>query len=133
MLGTKKLRYQGQAGTRKTQAPVAQKLKKGLTQNLIPISTQARAYPSPFCPSLPMVGWAIWYRNKAIAILEEVIAQIRAAPTDIMCWFNEELAAAWKHIYPITTTCIRIGNLPLDHQAGRELQISGGNSPQTLR
>ena len=52
------------------------------------------AYPSPFYPSLPMVGWAIWYRNKAITILDEVIAQIRAAPTDTMGWFDEELAVA---------------------------------------
>ena len=56
------------------------------------------AYPSPFYPSLPMVGWAIWYRNKAITISDEVIAQIRAAPTDTMGWFDEELAVACKQI-----------------------------------
>nr|POE62352.1 hypothetical protein CFP56_44226 [Quercus suber] len=57
------------------------------------------AYPSPFFPSLLTVGWAIWYRNKTIAISEEVIAQIWAVLTDTMGWFEEELAAAWKHIY----------------------------------
>ena len=112
LLGTKKQSYQGLFGIRKTQAPVAQKLKNGLTQNLIPIPIQTMAYPSPFYPSLPMVGWAIWYRNKAITISDEVIAQIRAAPTDTMGWFEEELAAAWKHIFPITTTSIKARNIP---------------------
>lgn len=61
------------------------------------------------------MGWAIWHRNKAIAILDEVIAQIRVASMDIVGWFNEDFIATWKHLFPITPTSVRMGNLPLDH------------------
>ena len=73
------------------------------------------AFPSPSFLPLPTFGWVIWHRNKIIAILEELIDQIRAAPTDALGWFKEDLAAAWNHIFPITSTSVRTGNLPLDH------------------
>lgn len=63
------------------------------------------------------MGWAIWHRNKAIAIPDEVIAQIRVAPTDIVGWFDEDLIATWKCLFPITLTSVRTRNLPLDHPA----------------
>ncbi|KAL0015593.1 hypothetical protein SO802_002662 [Lithocarpus litseifolius] len=44
-----------------------------------------------------------------------MILQIRAAPTDTLRWCKEELWHAWKHIFPITPTSVRTGNLPLDH------------------
>ena len=47
-----------------------------------------------------------------------MIAQIRAAPTNTMGWFEEDLATAWKHIFPITLSSVITGNLPLDHQVG---------------
>ena len=74
-------------------------------------------FPYPTFLPLPTVGWAIWYRNKMIAIPEELIAQIRAAPTESMGWFEEDLAAAWRHIFPITPTSVRTASLPLDHPA----------------
>ena len=72
-----------------------------------------------------MVGWAIWYRNKAITILDEVIAQIRVAPTDTMGWFEEELAVAWKHIFPITIISIKAGNIPFG-------SLSMGENPKSV-
>ena len=68
-------------------------------------------------PLLPSTGWVIWHKNKAIAILNEVIAQIRAAPTVTLGSFDEELMAAWKHILPITLTSVRTGFVRLDHPA----------------
>lgn len=74
--------------------------------------------PSPIFPPLPpTVGWAIWHRNKVAAILDELIAQIRTAPIETLGWFKEELATAWKHIFPITPSSMVTRNLPLDHQA----------------
>ena len=67
--------------------------------------------------SMPRTGWAIWFRNKAIVIPNEIIAQIRAAPTETLGWFEEELGYAWKHLFPITRASIRSGKLPLDHNA----------------
>lgn len=76
----------------------------------------------PILSPLPMVGRVIWHKNKAMAILEEMIAQIRAAPTNILGWFEEDLLVAWKHIFPITPTNVLTGNLPLDHPSwGRTL------------
>ena len=59
----------------------------------------------------------IWYRNKAIAISDKMITQIKAAPTDMMGWFEEELCATWKHIFLIMSSRNRTRNLPLDHLA----------------
>nr|POE98570.1 hypothetical protein CFP56_59494 [Quercus suber] len=36
-----------------------------------------------------------------------------------MGWFEEGLNKAWKHLFPITPTNVRTGNLPLDHPAWR--------------
>ena len=74
----------------------------------------SRSIPSPLFPT---VGWAIWHRNKAVAIPNEMIAQIRATPTETLGWFKEELAIAWKHIFPIIPSSVVIVNLPLDHLA----------------
>ena len=63
------------------------------------------------------MGWVLWHKNKAIAIPNEVIAQIRATPTITLGWFDEELMAAWKHILPITPTSVRTGFVRLDHPA----------------
>ena len=52
-----------------------------------------------------------------MTILEEFIAQIRAAPTKTPRWFEEALKQAWKHLFPITPESIRLGDLPLDHKA----------------
>lgn len=48
-------------------------------------------------------------------ISDKVIAQIRAAPTETPGWFEEELGQAWKHLFPITPTTIKSGDLALDH------------------
>lgn len=72
---------------------------------------------SPTRHKLANFGWAIWFRNKAIPILDEMIAQIRASPTDTMGWFDPDIKAAWQNPLPITPTSIKSGNLPLDHQA----------------
>ena len=66
---------------------------------------------------LPRSGWAIWYKNRVVAIPKEFIAQIRAAPTETPGWFEEELKQAWKHLFPITPESIRLGDLPLEHKA----------------
>ena len=42
------------------------------------------------------MGWAIWFKGKALEVSDEVIAQIRVAPTDTMGWCEEELSKAWK-------------------------------------
>ena len=52
-----------------------------------------------------------------MVIPDEVIAQIRAAPTETLGWFEEELGQAWKHLFPITPTSIKTANLPFDHNA----------------
>ena len=52
-----------------------------------------------------------------VVILDEIIAQIRAAPTETPGWFEEQLGQAWKRIFPITPKSIRLGNLPLEHKA----------------
>lgn len=59
----------------------------------------------------------MWYKFKPIAILDELIAQIRAAPMITMGGFEKELCATWKHLFPITQSIVRIGNLVLDHSA----------------
>jgi len=46
-----------------------------------------------------------------------MIAQIRAVPIDMIGWFKEELCVVWKHIFPITSSSNRTGNLPLDRLA----------------
>ena len=66
---------------------------------------------------LPQFGQAMWYRNKTVAILNEVIAQIKVILTETPSWFEEELGRAWKHIFPLTPSSIRVGNLELDHPA----------------
>ena len=63
------------------------------------------------------IRWAIWYKNRVVAIPKEFIAQIRAAPTETPGWFEEELKQAWKHLFPITPESIRLGDLPLEHKA----------------
>ncbi|KAL0014984.1 hypothetical protein SO802_002053 [Lithocarpus litseifolius] len=64
---------------------------------------------------LPRSGWVIWYKNRAVVIFDEMIAQIRAMPMDTLGWFEAELSNAWKHLFPITLTSIRTGNLTLNH------------------
>ena len=64
---------------------------------------------------IPQSGWAIWYQNRTMVIPDEMIAQIRATPTEKLGWFEKELGRAWKHIFPITPSSIRIGNLVLNH------------------
>ena len=66
---------------------------------------------------LPQSGWAIWYKNRMAAIPDVIIAQIRAAPTEIPGWFETELGQAWKLLFPITPESIRLGHLPLEHNA----------------
>ena len=52
-----------------------------------------------------------------MAIPDEIISQIKAAPTETQWWFEEELGHAWKHLFPITLESIRLGSLPLEHNA----------------
>ena len=66
---------------------------------------------------IPQSSWAIWFQNRIVVISDEMIAQIRATPTEMLGWFEEELGQAWKHIFPITPSSIRTGNLALDHLA----------------
>ena len=66
---------------------------------------------------VPRISCAIWYKKRAVVIPEEVIAQICAAPTETLGWFEEELGQAWKQPFPITPTSIIIRDLPLDHNA----------------
>ena len=49
-------------------------------------------------PSLPKFEWAIWYRNRVAAILDKIIAQMRATPMETPGWFEEELGQAWTLI-----------------------------------
>uniref|UniRef100_A0A7N2N6Y0 Uncharacterized protein n=1 Tax=Quercus lobata TaxID=97700 RepID=A0A7N2N6Y0_QUELO len=85
---------------------VSESLPKKCNEPIIPSNTQ----PTQF-----RVG--IWYRNKALAISDKMIAQIRAVPIDMIGWFKEELCVVWKHIFPITSSSNRTGNLPLDRLA----------------
>ena len=66
---------------------------------------------------MPRLAWAIWYKNRVVAILEEFIAQIRVAPMETPGWFEEELKQAWKHLFPIAPKSIKLGGLPLEHKA----------------
>nr|POE76978.1 hypothetical protein CFP56_49691 [Quercus suber] len=65
----------------------------------------------------PFLGWAIWHRNKAVVIPDEVIAQICSAPMVTMGGTEESLCTTWKHIFPITPESMRTRNLALDHPA----------------
>nr|POF14406.1 hypothetical protein CFP56_66316 [Quercus suber] len=66
---------------------------------------------------LPRFGWTIWYKNRVVAIPKEIIAQIRATPTETLGWFQEELRQAWKRLFPIALESISLGDLPLEHKA----------------
>lgn len=57
----------------------------------------------------------MWYRNKPIPIPDKLIAQIKATRTTTLGSFEEELSTAWKHLFPITSSSMRTGNLALDH------------------
>ena len=48
---------------------------------------------------------------------DKVIAQIRACPTTPLGYFEQELEAAWKNIFPIIPSSLRTGTLALDHPA----------------
>ena len=66
---------------------------------------------------MPQMGWAIWFKGKAVVVSNEVIAHIQAASTNTLGWFEEELSRSWKQLFPITHTSIRLGELPMDHPA----------------
>jgi len=66
--------------------------------------------PTPPTPS----GWAIWFRNRAIAIPDELIVHIRATPTTSMGSFEEELCATWKNLFPLTQASGMNEKLALD-------------------
>ncbi|XP_065638284.1 uncharacterized protein LOC136071198 [Quercus suber] len=72
---------------------------------------------APVAASLPSKSWAMIYKNRVLAIPQEIIAQIQAAPTDEMGGYEEELKAAWKHLFPLTPESIRNGDLELNHPA----------------
>lgn len=57
------------------------------------------------------------YKNLVIAIPEEIIAQIKASPTDQLGGSEKELKAAWKNLFPLTTMSFRSGALDLNHLA----------------
>ena len=52
-----------------------------------------------------------------MVISDEMIAQIRVALTDTLGWFNPTFCNAWKHLFPITPTSIKTGDLALEHPA----------------
>ena len=56
-----------------------------------------------------------------MVISDEMIAQIRAAPTDTPEWFEPGLSNAWKNLFPITPISIKTGNLALDHLAWAQM------------
>lgn len=75
---------------------------------------------NPLCltpHNLVNFSWAIWFKNKAIPIPDEMIAQIRASPTNTMGWFEVDLKAAWQSPFPIMFASIKSRSLPLDHPA----------------
>ncbi|KAF3956390.1 hypothetical protein CMV_018479 [Castanea mollissima] len=82
--------------------------------------------------SLTRPGWAIWHQGKPITVSNELILQIRVAPTEKLSWCDEGLGKAWKKIFSITPSSIKTGLLPLDHPAwGKEVggfQGSGNSS-----
>lgn len=70
----------------------------GIKPNHITSSTLPEPTPFPFMdrpsrrpPSFPSSRWAIWHMNKAIAIPDEVIAQIKSTPMNTMGWTEESL------------------------------------------
>lgn len=52
-----------------------------------------------------------------VVLSDEIITQIRAAPTDTLGWFDPMLCNAWKNLFPITPMSIRTEDLPLEHPA----------------
>ena len=61
--------------------------------------------------------WGIYYKGKIIVILSTTIVEIKATPTHIIGWFEEELMKAWSHIFPLTPESRRNGSLPLSDPA----------------
>ena len=61
--------------------------------------------------------WGIYYKGKIIVISSTTIAEIKATPTHIMGWFEEELMKAWSHIFPLTPESRRNSSLPLSNPA----------------
>ena len=57
------------------------------------------------------------YKDKVVVVLDEVIAQIRVAPTDTMGWVEEGLRKAWLSMFPLTQISLQTGYLNLDHPA----------------
>ena len=80
-------------------------------------STPENEANNPRSSSSPRVGWAMWFKNRLVPVLDEMIAQIKASPTTMMGKAEEELCVAWKHLFPITPTSTITGNLALDHPA----------------
>lgn len=56
------------------------------------------------------------YRDKVVVVPDEVIAQIRAAPTNTMGWVEEGLRKTWMSMFPLTQISRQIGYLNLDHR-----------------
>ena len=106
--GAKNLKYSSLDPSIKPNHPTSSTLPK-------PTPFPFMDYPNRRPPSFPSSRWAIWHRNKAIAILNEVIAQIRSTSKNTMSWTEEGLCIAWKHMFPITPDSVRIENLVLDH------------------
>ena len=61
--------------------------------------------------------WGIFYKGKIIVISSNTIVEIKATPTHIMGYFEEELMMAWSHIFPLTPESRRSGYLPLSDPA----------------
>lgn len=66
---------------------------------------------------MPRPRWAIWHKGKPERVADEIILQIRVTPIVSLGWCDQDLGKAWKEIFPITPSSIRMGSLPLDHQA----------------
>ena len=67
--------------------------------------------------ALLQTRWAMRHKNQVIPIPNEKIAQNRASRTDTLGWFEKELRAAWKNLFPITLANLRTGDLAFEHPA----------------
>lgn len=61
--------------------------------------------------------WAILRQGKVMALSKEIMAQIKASPTMIWGWYDQDEMVAWSHIFPLTPVSQRLRTLPLSDLA----------------
>ena len=71
-------------------------------------------------PELVEQQWGILLKGKIMKIPQVILDHIRATPTAIMGWCDQELMNAWKFIFPLTKEIHRLGTISMADPAWQE-------------